>query len=193
MLYIYIYNNMYSHTHTPKSVVFHGWKHLYRPTVVGKGQADRCPQPSPVAVGRRCIHLRPPRHSPYEVDSLSYPVKNHGVIRCYKLICTYCMQVYIHTINTYIYIYIICMCINIYIYTSPFMAIHLYSNVDPDLFFGYEIWGCHQAWPGPAFLNTAPSARLLEKDRPSAGGHGLPRAVLSWPSSNPGFYTITSH
>ena len=54
---------MHSHTHTPKLVVFHGWKHLYQPTVVGKGQ-PLCPQPSPVAVGRRCIHLRPPRHSP---------------------------------------------------------------------------------------------------------------------------------
>ena len=27
------------YTHTPKSVVFHGWKDLYQPTVVGKGQA----------------------------------------------------------------------------------------------------------------------------------------------------------
>ena len=31
------------------------------------------------------------------------------------------------------------MCIYIYIYTSPLMAKHVYSNVDPDLFFGYEI------------------------------------------------------
>ena len=124
-----------------------------------------CPQPSPVAVGRRCIHLRPPRHSPYAVDSLSYPVKNPGVIRCYKPICTYCMQVYYYIYNIYIH---------------P----HLWQNMCTQTltqisFLDLRFEAVTRLGPGRHLKQRPQLARLLEKDRQSAGGHGLPRAVLS--------------